>query len=201
MDSLTFRRICAYAIDYIFIVLLTTMVSGIRFLNPTYDDYVSTYSEYSDMYDSIADGNLDVVNSTEFKNVYYNLDKYSVTISISTIVIYLLYFVGFQKWNHNQTLGKKAFNIAVVGENKKVTIWQMLFRSLIIYNIVFEILSLLALWIFDANSYMLVDMIITSMAMIFFYINAAIVIFSKSHLGIHDRICKTKVEGVTVNGN
>ena len=201
MDSLTFRRICAYAIDYIFIVLLTTMVSGIRFLNPTYDDYVSTYSEYSDMYDSIADGNLDVVNSTEFKNVYYNLDKYSVTISISTIVMYLLYFVGFQKWNHNQTLGKKAFNIAVVGENKKVTIWQMLFRSLIIYNIVFEILSLLALWIFDANSYMLVDMIITSMAMIFFYINAAIVIFSKSHLGIHDRICKTKVEGVTVNGN
>ena len=201
MDSLTFRRICAYAIDYIFIVLLTTMVSGIRFLNPTYDDYVSTYSEYSDMYDSIADGNLEVVNSTEFKNVYYNLDKYSVTISISTIVMYLLFFVGFQKWNHNQTLGKKAFNIAVVGENKKVTIWQMLFRSLIIYNIVFEILSLLALWIFDANSYMLVDMIITSMAMIFFYINAAIVIFSKSHLGIHDRICKTKVEGVTVNGN
>lgn len=51
MDSLTFRRICAYAIDYIFIVLLTTMVSGIRFLNPTYDDYASTYSEYSDMYD------------------------------------------------------------------------------------------------------------------------------------------------------
>ena len=201
MDSLTFRRICAYAIDYIFIVLLTTMVSGIRFLNPTYDDYASTYSEYSDMYESIADGNLEVVNSTEFKNVYYNLDKYSVTISISTIVMYLLYFVGFQKWNHNQTLGKKAFNIAVVGENKKVTIWQMLFRSLIIYNIVFEILSLLALWIFDANSYMLVDMIITSMAMIFFYINAAIVIFSKSHLGIHDRICKTKVEGVTVNGN
>lgn len=201
MDSLTFRRICAYAIDYIFIVLLTTMVSGIRFLNPTYDDYASTYSEYSDMYESIADGNLEVVNSTEFKNVYYNLDKYSVTISISTIVMYLLFFVGFQKWNHNQTLGKKAFNIAVVGENKKVTIWQMLFRSLIIYNIVFEILSLLALWIFDANSYMLVDMIITSMAMIFFYINAAIVIFSKSHLGIHDRICKTKVEGVTVNGN
>ena len=201
MDSLTFRRICAYAIDYIFIVLLTTMVSGIRFLNPTYDDYASTYSEYSDMYESIADGNLEVVNSTEFKNVYYNLDKYSVTISISTIVMYLLYFVGFQKWNHNQTLGKKAFNIAVVGENKKVTIWQMLFRSLIIYNIVFEILSLLALWIFDVNSYMLVDMIITSMAMIFFYINAAIVIFSKSHLGIHDRICKTKVEGVTVNGN
>ena len=201
MDSLTFRRICAYAIDYIFIVLLTTMVSGIRFLNPTYDDYASTYSDYSDMYESIADGNLEVVNSTEFKNVYYNLDKYSVTISISTIVMYLLFFVGFQKWNHNQTLGKKAFNIAVVGENKKVTIWQMLFRSLIIYNIVFEILSLLALWIFDANSYMLVDMIITSMAMIFFYINAAIVIFSKSHLGIHDRICKTKVEGVTVNGN
>ena len=103
MDSLTFRRICAYAIDYIFIILLSTMVSGIRFLNPSYDNYVSAYDEYATMYEKIADGDLELVNSNEFKDIYYNLDKYSVSVSISTIVIYLLYFVGFQKWNHNQT--------------------------------------------------------------------------------------------------
>ena len=75
MDSLTFRRICAYALDYIFIILLTTMISGIRFLNPNYDEYVSAYNEYSEIYDDLVDGNLDIVNSTEFKNVYYNLYK------------------------------------------------------------------------------------------------------------------------------
>ena len=51
MNNTTFKRIGAYAIDYIFIVLFLTMLNQIRFLNPTYDDYASTYSEYSDMYD------------------------------------------------------------------------------------------------------------------------------------------------------
>lgn len=201
MDSLTFRRICAYAIDYIFIILLSTMVSGIRFLNPSYDNYVSAYDEYATMYEKIADGDLELVNSNEFKDIYYNLDKYSVSVSISTIVIYLLYFVGFQKWNHNQTLGKKAFNIAVTSKNEKVTVWQMLLRSIIIYNIVFEVLSLLSLWIFDANTYLYIDMTLTFIAGIFFYINGGIVIFSKKHLGIHDIICKTEVKEVVNNGN
>lgn len=201
MDSLTFRRICAYAIDYIFIILLSTMVSGIRFLNPSYDNYVSAYDEYATMYEKIADGDLELVNSNEFKDIYYNLDKYSVSFSISTIVIYLLYFVGFQKWNHNQTLGKKAFNIAVTSKNEKVTVWQMLLRSIIIYNIIFEVLSLLSLWIFDANTYLYIDMTLTFIAGIFFYINGGIVIFSKKHLGIHDIICKTEVKEVVNNGN
>lgn len=201
MDSLTFRRICAYAIDYIFIILLSTMVSGIRFLNPSYDNYVSAYDEYATMYEKIADGDLELVNSNEFKDIYYNLDKYSVSVSISTIVIYLLYFVGFQKWNHNQTLGKKAFNIAVTSKNEKVTVWQMLLRSIIIYNIIFEVLSLLSLWIFDANTYLYIDMALTFIAGIFFYINGGIVIFSKKHLGIHDIICKTEVKEVVINGN
>lgn len=201
MDSLTFRRICAYAIDYIFIILLTTMVSGIRFLNPSYDNYVNAYDEYATMYEKIADGDLELVNSNEFKDIYYNLDKYSVSVSISTIVIYLLYFVGFQKWNHNQTLGKKAFNIAVTSKNEKVTVWQMLLRSIIIYNIIFEVLSLLSLWIFDANTYLYIDMALTFIAGIFFYINGGIVIFSKKHLGIHDIICKTEVKEVVNNGN
>lgn len=201
MDSLTFRRICAYAIDYIFIILLSTMVSGIRFLNPSYDNYVSAYDEYATMYEKIADGDLELVNSNEFKDIYYNLDKYSVSVSISTIVIYLLYFVGFQKWNHNQTLGKKAFNITVTSKNEKVTVWQMLLRSIIIYNIIFEVLSLLSLWIFDANTYLYIDMALTFIAMVFFYINGGIVIFSKKHLGIHDIICKTEVKEVVNNGN
>lgn len=201
MDSLTFRRICAYAIDYIFIILLSTMVSGIRFLNPSYDNYVSAYDEYATMYEKIADGDLELVNSNEFKDIYYNLDKYSVSVSISTIVIYLLYFVGFQKWNHNQTLGKKAFNIAVTSKNEKVTVWKMLLRSIIIYNIIFEVLSLLSLWIFDANTYLYIDMTLTFIAGIFFYINGGIVIFSKKHLGIHDIICKTEVKEVVNNGN
>ena len=77
----------------------------------------------------------------------------------------------------------------------------MLFRTLIIYNIIFQVLSLLALWIFDANVYLYVDMALTFIVGIFFYINGGIVIFSKKHIGIHDLICKTEVKDVVNNGN
>ena len=77
----------------------------------------------------------------------------------------------------------------------------MLLRSIIIYNIIFEVLSLLSLWIFDANTYLYIDMALTFIAGIFFYINGGIVIFSKKHLGIHDIICKTEVKEVVINGN
>ena len=57
------------------------------------------------------------------------------------------------------------------------------------------------LWIFDANVYLYVDIALTFIASVFFYVNGGIVIFSKKHLGIHDLICKTEVKDVVNNGN
>src|SRR5699024_8617440 len=98
--------------------LLLTMLSQIRFLNPTYDLYMDNYDKYLDIMDNVSSENvLDIINDSEYQEVNYNLSKYSVSVSITSIILYLAYFVGFQKWNKNQTLGKKLFNISV--KNKK----------------------------------------------------------------------------------
>lgn len=196
MDSLTFRRICAYALDYIFIILLTTMISGIRFLNPNYDEYVSAYNDYYDYYEEILDNNISIIDSKEFKMTYYNLDKYSISISISSIIVYLLYFVGFQKWNNYQTLGKKIFNIKISSKSNNISWGKLTIRSIILYNIFFEILSILALFIFNENSYLYVNIAISIIASIVFYINVFMIILSKKHLGLHDVICKTEIKEV-----
>ena len=191
-----FKRVGAYAIDYLFIFLLLTMLSQIRFLNPTYDLYMDNYDKYLDIMDNVSSENvLDIINDSEYQEVNYNLSKYSVSVSIISIVLYLTYFVGFQKWNKNQTLGKKLFNISV--KNKKddsSPSWgQMFLRTIILYNILFEIFLIISLYIFNASEYMVVSNIITIFAAIVFYANVFFIIFRKDNAGIHDLIAKTKV--------
>ena len=191
-----FKRIGAYAIDYLFIFLLLTMLSQIRFLNPTYDLYMENYDKYLDIMDNVSSENvLDIINDSEYQEVNYNLSKYSVSVSIISIILYLTYFVGFQKWNKNQTLGKKLFNIFV--KNKKddsSPSWgQMFLRTIILYNILFEIFLIISLYIFNASSYMIISNIITILAAIVFYVNVFFIIFRKDNAGIHDLIAKTKV--------
>lgn len=191
-----FKRIGAYAIDYLFIFLLLTMLSQIRFLNPTYDLYMDNYDKYLDIMDNVSSENvLDIINDSEYQEVNYNLSKYSVSVSITSIILYLAYFVGFQKWNMNQTLGKKLFNISV--KNKKDDgnhSWgQMFLRTIILYNILFEIFLIISLYIFNASEYMVVSNIITILAAIVFYANVFFIIFRKDNAGIHDLIAKTKV--------
>lgn len=191
-----FKRIGAYAIDYLFIFLLLTMLSQIGFLNPTYDLYMDNYDKYLDIMDNVSSENvLDIINDSEYQEVNYNLSKYSVSVSITSIILYLAYFVGFQKWNMNQTLGKKLFNISV--KNKKDDgnhSWgQMFLRTIILYNILFEIFLIISLYIFNASEYMVVSNIITILAAIVFYANVFFIIFRKDNAGIHDLIAKTKV--------
>lgn len=194
--NITIKRISAYIIDYIFIVLLITLISQIRFLNPNYDEYVSAYNDYYDYYEEILDNNISIIDSKEFKMTYYNLDKYSISISISSIIVYLLYFVGFQKWNNYQTLGKKVFNIKISSKSNNISWGKLTIRSIILYNIFFEILSILALFIFNENSYLYVNIAINIIASIVFYINVFMIILSKKHLGLHDIICKTEIKEV-----
>lgn len=194
--NITIKRISAYIIDYIFIVLLITLISQIRFLNPNYDEYVSAYNDYYDYYEEILDNNISIIDSKEFKMTYYNLDKYSISISISSIIVYLLYFVGFQKWNNYQTLGKKVFNIKISSKSNNISWGKLTIRSIILYNIFFEILSILALFIFKENNYLYVNIAISIIASIVFYINVFMIILSKKHLGLHDIICKTEIKEV-----
>lgn len=172
------------------------MLSQIRFLNPTYDLYMENYDKYLEIMDNINDNNiLDVVNDSEYQEVNYNLSKYSVSVSITSIVLYLTYFVGFQKWNRDQTLGKKLFNISVKDkkDGSSPSWGQMFIRTVILYNVLFEILLIISLYIFNASSYMIISNIITIFAAIVFYANVFFIIFRKDNAGIHDLIAKTKV--------
>lgn len=204
MNNIKFRRISAYLIDYLFIFLIITMLSQIRVLNPTYDEYYEAYDRYMEIYDDLSvDNALEIVESAEYQEVNYDLSRYSVSISIISLVVYLAYFVGFQKWNKNQTLGKKMFNIEVVSNDGKSASWlQILLREVIIYNIVWEILVIISIFVFNYEGYMIASSVLSLIAGIILWVSVLFIIFRKDGRGLHDIIAKTKVVGKEQdNGN
>ena len=204
MNNIKFRRISAYLIDYLFIFLIITMLSQIRVLNPSYEEYAESYVRYEEIMDDLTvDNAVEIAKSKEYMQVNYDLSKYSVSISIISLVVYLAYFVGFQKWNNNQTLGKKLFNIQVVGnENKKVGWLQLLWREVVLYNLIWEVLAIVSIWVFNYEGYMYASSLLTFIAGAIIWVNIFFVVIRNDSRGIHDLLAKTKVvERDEDNGN
>lgn len=189
------QRLGAYIIDYIFILLLITLLGQIRFLNPTFDEYYKTYDESMEMINNTNEEDIfKLLESEEYSLANYNLAKYSVSISIISIIVYLGYFVGFQKWNKNQTLGKKLFNIEVASiENTDVKWWQILLREIIIYNLIAEILYVILILFLNVNSYFMISNIILAISSLISLINVILILFRKDGRGLHDLLAKTIV--------
>ncbi len=204
MCNIKVKRIGAYIIDYLFVFLLITMLSQIRVLNPSYEEYAESYVRYEEiMNDLTVDNAVEIAKSKEYMQVNYDLSRYSVSISIISLVVYLAYFVGFQKWNNNQTLGKKLFNIQVVGnENKKVGWLQLLWREVVLYNIIWEVLAIVSIWVFNYEGYMYASSLLTFIAGAIIWVNIFFVVIRNDSRGIHDLLAKTKVvERDEDNGN
>lgn len=204
MSNIKVKRIGAYIIDYLFVFLLITMLSQIRVLNPSYEEYAESYVRYEEMMDDLTvDNAVEIAKSQEYMQVNYDLSRYSVSISIISLVVYLAYFVGFQKWNNNQTLGKKLFNIQVVGnENKKVGWLQLLWREVVLYNLIWEVLAIVSIWVFNYEGYMYASSLLTFIAGAIIWVNIFFVVIRNDSRGIHDLLAKTKVvERDEDNGN
>lgn len=189
------QRLGAYIIDYLFILLLITLLGQIRFLNPTFDKYYETYDEYMELIENVNESNvLEIIESEEYSIANYNLSKYSVSMSIISILVYIGYFTGFQKWNKGQTLGKKLFNIEVSNVNEgNIKWWQIILREFIIYNLWAEILYVIFILLLSANSYFVISNTILFVTFIISFVNILFVLFRKDGRGLHDLLAKTIV--------
>ena len=109
------RRLTAYIIDITLIGFIASAVASIKVLNPYYDNYLESYDEFNETISGINEDNIEeIITSDRLITGFQDCLKYSTYQSGISLVCYLLYFVGFQKWNKNQTVGKKLMRLKVV---------------------------------------------------------------------------------------
>lgn len=124
----------------------------------------------------------------------YELQKSSLVVNSLNIVLYAGYFIVFGYLNKGQTIGKKICKIKVVNnKDDKLSIWNMVIRSLFIYGIFTLLYSVIFVNILNKELFGYSYVIVSYLEIIFMAIAFFMVLYKKDGRGIHDIIANTNV--------
>lgn len=130
----------------------------------------------------------------KIKNYSYKLSKLSSIQKIISMLCILLYFVVFQYYFNGQTLGKKIMKIQIVSNNgKQLTILNYFIRSLILNELVINIISIICILTFNKNNYLIYSQIIYYVTYVLEMTIIFMIMFDKNNRGLHDFASNTKV--------
>lgn len=172
-------------------MILIGMISQIKFINPNLNEYTKWNDKYTEYIKDTKNINL---KDKEIVDYTYQLNKTGQVYFIVDIIVYIGYFVFFQKFNKGQTLGKKIVKIRILNkDNTSANISQLLIRSLLIYGIITQLSILLTINFVSKNMYLYINNIITFISTIIFWACAFVIIFRKDNQGLHDLLVHTIV--------
>ena len=193
--DISLKRILAYVIDTIFIVLITTLINNISFINPKLNDYNKHYDEYIKIQEDYKNKEIDKDKyNIEIKEYNYILTKEGLISSIITISSLIIYFGILPYFLKGQTLGKKALHIKIVSNtDKQLNIGQYLLRMVILNNIIFRIVNVSGVYFLNKNSFYIYSSVISYIESLIETIIIFMVILRKDNRGLHDMISGTKV--------
>jgi uncharacterized RDD family membrane protein YckC len=195
MRKPTLRRIIAFLVDMVIISIITSSLSSIKYINPSIDEYNKSYDELVEFLDNglTAKDAGNILNSEKYKKLTYDLSYNNRYGYIITLVVTILYFVGFQYYTNGFTGGKKLMNIKVESQEGKLTIKSLLLRSLIVNSLITTLLNILAIFLLTKSSYMRVSMYIELLEMGLLFVTFGMILYREDGRGLHDLLAKTKV--------
>lgn len=186
------KRFFAYIIDIFIVLVIANLITMFIPISEKTQDY---YKELQATQKKMYDKEIDVKEYTDIVlEDNYNISKGTVLISLTSIIIYILYFVVYQVYNNGQTVGKKLMKIKVKSiTDESLSINTMLFRALIIYGIAANIINLILILLLKKELYLSISNTISIIQSLIVIISVFMILFSKQKRGIHDIITKTEV--------
>ena len=197
MDTIL-KRVMAYIIDILIVSIIATMISSFGLINPYKDEYEEAYDEYADVVAQIQEEGSGVdrdASEDELITLYYNVNKYNVVRSGISVVCTILYFALLQSLMNGQTIGKKIMKIRVVAnkDDKKLNFGNFLIRSVILNNVIFSVLFIVGIYLFDVSGYYNYSIVVSYLQMLLLTVIMLMVVLRKDFRGLHDFAAGTKV--------
>ena len=197
MDTIL-KRVMAYIIDILIVSIIATMISSVGLINPYKDEYEEAYDEYADVVAQIQEEGSGVdrdASEDELITLYYNVNKYNVVRSGISVVCTILYFALLQSLMNGQTIGKKIMKIRVVAnkDDKKLNFGNFLIRSVILNNVIFSVLFIVGIYLFDVSGYYNYSIVVSYLQMLLLTVIMLMVVLRKDFRGLHDFAEGTKV--------
>ena len=223
------KRFVAYIIDIAIISIVVTLLTSNNKINFQYNNYQKYYKEYNEIstkYTKTLDKQSKLEKKYKNKKISeskYNKNKNEYNKNIKTyeskikilqykimrnsvvyyslyIAFILAYFGIFQYSFNGQTLGKRLMKIKIVSNNNKdLTIWRLLLRSFILYNLWIYIVGLILVYTINSSSYYTSYSLLNNVGSILQIIIVMMVIMNKNNRGLHDYVASTKIEFIDNN--
>lgn len=189
-NALFIQRLGAFLVDIIIIAFIASLIS-MPFIN--FDNVEKLKNEITNLSKSVI--NEDINYKTyinEYSSVYFQLEKQQAPYLISSIIIFILYFIVLQYYS-GQTLGKKLFKIKLESTRKHLTINQMVVRGLLINYILLYLIEFAYIIFGTDRSYFYVVGTFAIIQYTLMIVSSIMIMFRKDRLGLHDLVCRTKV--------
>lgn len=190
-----FPRLVAYIIDT---VIVFALMLGLAVILPANENHRKYMDEYETIQAQLIDGKMNKNEFTNrYKDVVYDLDYTNTLVSLSQIVLFILYFIVFQYYNKGQTIGKKIMGIKVVStKGKDITIDQIAIHSLIANSIIINLLLVASVLFIGREYYYYASLGLQLINYFVIIVALLMIIFRKDGKGIHDVLANTKVVSI-----
>lgn len=191
MDT-SLKRIVAFVIDILLVTCVTTIITKWLPVDPYKEKYEATYEEYMELVDVLKEDGSKYEDKIVELN--YNLYKYRVVSSAISIGALILYFGIIQMILKGQTVGKKVMNLQVVSNSdKKLNIFNYLIRVIILNNVIFTVISMVAVYVVSGKNFYYVTYVVSLLQSMVYMVNILMVVMKKNNRGLHDILAGTKV--------
>lgn len=190
--ALFVQRFIAFLLDIFILSSIASLISY-PFLDAKSINKLNKNS--SEVIEKYTTGEIDMNTYVdEAKGISYQLSQKQGVISLVTLFLSVLYFIVYQYYNNGQTVGKKVMKIKVVSStDKEITMNSFIFRSLIVNSILVDMVSFAIVIFGNETTYFYGVAICGIIKYTLLLICGFMVMWSKSGMGLHDRIAHTTV--------
>ena len=186
------KRVIAYLIDLIIVMLLSGILSLIFIKN---EDYKNESKELLGLTAKYSEGTITQEEySKEVANINYYLTKDSVGVNIITIGVSIVYYVILCFYCGGITLGKYIMKLRIVSSNdKKLNIGHYLLRGLLVNLILTNIISVVMVSLLNKDTFISVYPRVSNVLTIFLLVTLVFIMYREDGRGLHDLIANTKI--------
>lgn len=198
---LLFKRVIAYLIDILLVMLLSTVISMI-FINNT--KYQAKTEELMALTKEYSEGKITKEEySVQFDTLNYYMTKESVGTAIITCSVSLVYYVILCYFCHGITLGKYLMKLQIVSANdKKLNMLNYLIRGLLVNLILSNLVSVIFVLTMSKDTFISVYPKVSSVLSVFLLVTMLFMMYRNDGRGLHDLLANTKIistKGIVYN--
>ena len=192
MKPLILKRFTSYIIDMIVVLLLAALITSFIPMSEKTKEITKDLTETMKVEET---ENVDIkAVYEETANLNYELSKETVINTLATIAIYMLYFIVLPVYNNGQTVGKRVMKLKIKNvSGSKLTMNNMMFREMILHNILFNIILTMLIIILNKSNYLTASIIIEVIQVLIAISILIMIIIRSDGRGLHDLIGGTVV--------